>query len=139
MREVKFRAWDKEAKQMIYSEGGECDYCFLFDGEGKIYCCYLLTDIDYEGTEYTKEIRLDNIMQYTGLKDKNRTEIYEGDIVRFGKEIGIIGELQHGSFTFNRKETYWKCEPIPFCAMSFKHVEVIGNIYENPELLEGRE
>lgn len=132
MKEIKLRAWDKVTKIMAEVTGlrtcstdGSIEIWYKNrDGE-EMFCNPQKADIE--------------LMQYTGLKDKNGNEIYEGDIVRFGKEIGFIGELQHGSYTFNRKETYWKCDPIPFCSMSFKYVEVIGNVYENSELLEGRE
>ena len=142
MREIKFRIWDKEQKKMLKPQweddddrGIEGKARIHINAEGKIY--FTLTGyVDDDGWPY--EVDCD-IMQYTGLKDMNGTEIYEGDIVRFGKEIGFIGELQHGCYTFNRKETYWKCEPLPLFSMSFRYVEVIGNIDENPELLEGRE
>lgn len=132
MREIKFRAWDRVTKYMAEVTGLKTGYT-----DGSIGIWY----INREGEENLCKPQKSDIelMQYTGLKDKNGTEIYEGDIVMFGKEVGFIGELQHGSYTFNRKETYWKCDPIPFCTMSFKYVEVISNIYENPELLEERE
>lgn len=43
--------------------------------------------------------------------------------------------MQRGCFTFVRNEEYIKCDPLPFCSMSFKYLEVIGNVYDNPDLL----
>lgn len=74
------------------------------------------------------------LMQYTGLHDKNGKEIYEGDIVR--KFNGIIGKViyEHSEFiidvTNNKKLDYGRLDLIE------NFVEVIGNIYENPDLLE---
>ena len=81
-------------------------------------------------------IKLENniLMQSTGLKDKNGTLIYEGDIVKFktelfGKPKQIIWDECH----YILKDTF-----IILCDMEFKQfgLEVVGNIYENPELLE---
>jgi len=71
--------------------------------------------------------------QYTGLKDKNGTEIYEGDIVNHSKQSAIFGEVKYfeGGFVVGVSA----CD---FALMQFncpKFVEVIGNIHENPELL----
>ena len=78
------------------------------------------------------------IMQYTGLKDKQGNEIYEGDIIKWRNTIGdeikdvvIWSELSHG-FSVSRT-------PEVCCVLSGSdgsHIEVIGNIYENPELLK---
>ncbi len=74
------------------------------------------------------------LMQYTGLKDKNGKEIYEGDIIveyllPNEYDYGII-EYLDGSFVINWKSKMWQY------LINVSRREVIGNIYENPELLK---
>lgn len=89
---------------------------------------------------YKEEFEL---MQYTGLKDKNGVEVYEGDILQlfYGKENTPLTTTK----VFFNEEGYWDSKnlseqhPFRACYGGFNKCEVIGNIYENPELLEGEE
>jgi uncharacterized phage protein (TIGR01671 family) len=78
--------------------------------------------------------------QYTGLKDKNGKEIYEGDIVsgiclNDGPQICVVGFDTFG--IFYTKIKFYPCEEWDNVAMlAQEHNEIIGNIFENPELLK---
>ena len=137
MREIKFRAWDKEDKRMIIDEQDFIPVKVTNKGVLK-----LNPHHKENFWEFIDEERFE-IMQYTGIKDKNGCEIYEGDILHciFEDENYIVEWDEIGAgFLFhrinNKKRTggidYYEFEDI--CG-SFGF-EVIGNIYENPELLE---
>ena len=83
------------------------------------------------------------IMQYTGLKDKNGKEIYEGDICETvtysGKPFGTIDVVKFSGGAFKLTDIEDALLPIPLDDSDIQSVEVIGNIYENPELLEWKE
>ena len=116
MRKIKFRAWDTQYKKM-YPE-------IAVDGDG---CVVYMYDDGYEN--YPSQI----VMQYTGLKDKNGVEIYEGDIVRY------IGQLNPDKYKLFIIE--WDNKLAGFYAgggqiRRAKGYEVIGNLYETPELLD---
>jgi len=111
MREIKFRAWDGES---IISPN---DFWLSADGHSAVF-----------GRSGTIEYSNWELMQFTGLLDKNGKEIYEGDIVKgTGEHIGQSNVFYgYGVWQpFSYLGTY--------CGNDF---EVIGNIYENPELLE---
>jgi len=83
---------------------------------------------EYLNTEY-------HVMQFTGLKDKNDKEIYEGDLIKLGEIYGnkiIYVEWNNdlACYTMNGKASFDICES--------HHGEIVGNIYENPELLEDK-
>lgn len=129
MREIKFRAWLKYGKEIVDVE--EID----FMNEVINYI-----DNDYENNEqeiigaYFENIEL---MQYTELKDKNNKEIYEGDVVKLRSNHGI-GVIKYydewGAFIVE----YIKPRPLVVLGINYykEDIEVLGNIYENPELIK---
>lgn len=75
----------------------------------------------------------DTLGQYTGLTDKNGVKIFEGDIVEYEGKIYSINYLPHyARFSAVKPNTV-------FCVFAYQRGEVIGNIYDNPELIGGGE
>lgn len=155
MREIKFRVFDKEFKKTHIVGTNQHDSLTCFDGVVEYY--------NLQNGEGSGEHGDYILMQYTGLKDKNGKEIYEGDI------INILGEQELGagySFNWNHNSVVkWdennccyyldviKKHVASICEDGFYTVDVfelrnwtedewwieyenIGNIYENPELLQ---
>lgn len=141
MREIKFRAWDKKNKEMIHPSGSYCD-----DTYWQIECA----NSHYWGM-FRKMKRLCGnaddsgvLMQFTGLRDKNGKDIYEGDVlilpagdavVKFGNYHPPCGGESHVGFytdfvnsenndRYRKDIGFW----IPYSI-------IMGNIYENPELI----
>lgn len=134
MRELKFRAWDNLHKEMIVTGFHVFGEYTLFNLIGQ-YC------FETKGNKSSLE-RYDDIVvtQYTGLEDKNEKEIYEGDVVKCGYGVGIVvfnagcfmvewidDKEAYMEFLFSRKEMYARKDDELF--------EIVGNIYENPELI----
>lgn len=119
MREIKFRAWNEvEEKMLNWNE-------FL--------------DTNMKNTFIAPESTGLILMQYTGLKDKNGKEIYEGDIVKIKNEnLEIICEIIYLDTAFRTKKfvygSYYDC--LYYWYANDFEIEVIGNIYDNSNFLE---
>ena len=116
MREIKFRAWNEVLEKM--------------------YSWNEFLDTNMKQTFIAPESTAMILMQYTGLKDKNGKEIYEGDIVKITHrgetDIGKI-IYEYNGFAIdvtNMQKPYGRIDFINY------YTEVIGNIYDNKELLE---
>ena len=138
MREIKFRAWREEGRKMYYDVTFDHTEVSWFDPETKQdpddteFGCWVIIGDRIEKSLFPYCI----LMQYTGLKDRGGKEIYEGDIIRTFKFIdNIVGIVQWCGHRLawvvhppgwheNTSEMLFHCRG---------HIEVIGNIYENPE------
>jgi len=127
MREIKFRAWHNDFGEMVYTgknyEFGKREFTpFLFE----------VGFSNYPQSDWV-------IMQYTGLKDKDGKEIYEGDRVKRPSSNGTPEQMAYGSIKENKGcyyidfgGGYWTHGLLLY---HFAQCEIIGNIYESPELL----
>lgn len=147
MREYKFRAWDKEYEKMTYFDDEDYDYrpplVFRLDQVFKKDSNY----DDYEDFEYNDITDSVEIMQYTGLRDENGKGIYEGDIIEFSYDM-FVGNFDtfvaKGKIVFEEGAFYVEVfenerttedEAYLLYSINLDTIEVIGNIYENKELL----
>ena len=111
MREIKLRAWDKWNAEWMYID-------------------------DLPISDLLAEWPSVHFMQYTGLKDKNGKEIYEGDIVTADRLVCVVEWRGCGwKATWKGDRDYIGGSP----DLGFRIHEIIGNIYENPELIAAQE
>lgn len=139
MHEILFRGKQVDGGEWVHGslvKMGPVDYTHY----------YILPD--YASAFYTIEVGPKTVGQYTGLTDKNGVKIFEGDIVVCRREtngnfidclveirieFGYV-EMAYGAFGLHRKQGYYR--PLKDWLEDYEY-EVIGNIHDNPELLEG--
>ncbi len=145
----KFRAWDEDCEIMYYSDAGwnkahpESEDCIFDFHEGRVVAFLRQTEpgtIDEPPYDYGEPVECE---EYTGKKDKDGTEIYEGDIVQYysgtklsGKKeyrIALIGYVQEVC-QFNIIDKCWVFDLS--CGFIQLNLKVIGNNHEHPHLLE---
>ena len=119
MRKIKFRAWT--------DKGGMITPCLWLDKYNHF------VGEDYTNNQYGNVL---DVMEFTGLHDKNGREIWQGDIIngsiRGGKNV-IIFDNELAAFGY-RYKTNWGLS-FEFLYRNLEDIEIIGNIYENPDLL----
>ena len=121
MREIKFRAWDKENEKMM-----------------KVSSLHLENkEISVKENGTFRLFRMQDLMQFTGIKDKNGKEIYENDLISCNKYKNIVVFFENGCFKvkyLRNSTTTITCTLNSF--LEKYKCKISGNIYEHPELLE---
>lgn len=141
MREIKFRAWDKTRNEM-----------FCYSNQSGIKQLNFIQDMSVDSIELFEYLPNESfvfktlsisdvvLMQYTGLRDKLGVEIYEGDIVKIGINFGFGIEDLFGEVIFKDCTFIYRNESQGDTGLygidSNNLCEVVGNIYENKELLQ---
>jgi uncharacterized phage protein (TIGR01671 family) len=119
MRKLKFRAWDKQDKRWVCNVYEDEPFEIYLNGD---YLGLAGSANDWQGSERYE------LSQFTGLHDIRDKEIYEGDILRFGNITGVCAwDEDQACFWFETD----KMANFPLTSS-----QVIGNIYENPDLLK---
>ena len=150
-REIKFRAWDSGANIMIYSDNRtrklyDVYYGFEMNEKGELECRW---EGDFTESQVADGGILDNIMQFTGLHDKNGREIYDSDILKVTGEDGEsyvatvkwFGDEGYPAFDLEGIPAAWNYDANALATIfnsGAEACEVIGNIYEKNDC-EGKQ
>lgn len=132
-RVIKFRVWNIKYREFYYIKFGE--FSWFGGGYNKEKRTYFWNIINANLSENPCEIKMSLfedciIQQFTGLLDKNNKEIYEGDIIEIeNKNCEIIWQVDYLSFIAKNKHTFYH-------GFYFKESQIVGNIFENSELLK---
>lgn len=131
MREIEFRG-----KRIEWIYGSLVHITETYKGEEDIQKCNIYQIVTFEGIAF--DVIQETIGQYTGLKDKNGKKIFEGDIVK--DEYCIYKVVYDGNGYYVEVDKLLKeCgteKGLLYDFSDYKDIEVIGNIHDNPELLE---
>lgn len=140
MREILFRGQTRRYGEKVRLNGEKIKSNWVYggifpqNGDGDFAIIY-----QQEPTIEKYPVYADTVGQYTGLTYKNGTKIFEGDIVKYGDTVhNVVFEQRNGTAYFGL--VYSTLETLSFgYYQDLKQIEVIGNIYDNPELLGDEE
>ncbi len=137
MREIKFRAWNKENKSWYHpiyeAHRGKLEEILMKPSTGHVVIRkHPNKDTYLDATQHSRFI----LMQYTNFKDKNGVEIYEGDVVKDEiSRLEVVWHTKTGTWGFHKKHK----ETADFFSLAMLEpeikLEIIGNVHENKELL----
>jgi uncharacterized phage protein (TIGR01671 family) len=147
MKDILFRGQTRRHGEKVYMNGKKVPSNWVYggvcQGKGDFSIIYGSMDIELEQPTEKRVVYTDTLGQYTGLVDKNGTKIFEGDIVignirsQWSKRL-IKCEIAYGRSGFEAREHLngLDSDYYTHAVLFSKDVEVIGNIYDNPELLK---